>query len=67
MSCSQSRRVGDCNMYTKDQMMEEFTVLAFCAGMCVVTRRSDGMTGTLDFNHGSPSEPRMYTNFQPSS
>lgn len=50
--------------YTKDQMMEEFTVLAFCAGMCVVTRKSDGTTGTLEFNHGSPDEPRMYTNFQ---
>ena len=54
-------------MYTKQEMMNEFTVLAFCAGMCVVTRKSDGMTGTLDFNHGSPDEPRMYTNFQPST
>ena len=34
---------------TKEQMLEQFTVLGFALGMCVVARKEDKMRGTLDF------------------
>ena len=37
------------NMLTKDQMLEQYEVLGFAYGMCVVQRKSDGAKGTLDF------------------
>jgi hypothetical protein len=37
------------NMLTKDQMLEQYEVLGFAYGMCVVKRMSDGVKGTLDF------------------
>jgi hypothetical protein len=37
------------NMLTKDQMLEQYEVLGFAYGMCVVKRKSDGVKGTLDF------------------
>lgn len=37
------------NMLTKDQMLEQYDVLGFAYGMCVVQRKSDGVKGTLDF------------------
>lgn len=49
---------------TKDEMLAAYEVTGFAYGYCVVRRKSDGVRGTLDFNHGSPTEPRIYTNFQ---
>ena len=34
---------------TKEQMLEQFTVLGFYLGMCMVERKEDGVRGTLDF------------------
>jgi hypothetical protein len=31
-------------------MMKEYIVKAFAMGLCIVQRRSDGLTGTLDFS-----------------
>ena len=38
-------------MLTKDQMMNDYTVLGFALGMCVVERKEDGVRGTLDFSN----------------
>jgi hypothetical protein len=48
----------------KEEMLAEYEVLGFGHGYCVVRRKADGVRGLLEFNHGSPSEPRRYTNFQ---
>ena len=45
---------------TTAEMMEQFTVLGYMMGFCVVKRKSDGKEGTLDFDHS----PRFYYNFQ---
>ena len=51
---------------TKDEMMKDYIVKAFAMGLCIVQRRSDGLTGTLEFDsfeeNGSPV--RRYYNFQ---
>lgn len=44
---------------TTEEMLDQYTVIGFSYGMCVVQRKSDGMKGTLDFDH----EPRYYYNF----
>jgi len=41
------------------QVQERFEVLSFAAPYVVVRRRSDGVKGTLQFNH----DPRIYFNF----
>lgn len=41
------------------QLTEEFTVHAFAAPFVIVTRKSDGAKGTLEFTHS----PRVYFNF----
>jgi len=46
---------------TTAEMQELYEVLGFEAYMCVVKRKSDGVTGILDFDHS----PRVYFNFQP--
>jgi hypothetical protein len=43
------------------QLQEDFHVQGFAAPYVVVTRKSDGVRGTLQFNH----DPRIYFNFQP--
>jgi hypothetical protein len=47
---------------TKDQMLEQFEVLGFALGLCVVRRKSDGRRGTLDFS--DVAGVRFYYNFQ---
>jgi hypothetical protein len=44
------------------QLQVDFEVLAFAAPFVVVRRRSDGVKGTLQFNH----RPRIYWGFSPS-
>jgi hypothetical protein len=46
-------------VWTTDEMTAEFEVEGFCAGYCVVRRKSDGQRGSLDFQH----MPRFYFNF----
>lgn len=48
-------------VWSTDQLSEDFEVLGFMAPLVVVRRRSDGRKGSLEFQHG----PRFYFNFQP--
>lgn len=43
------------------QLQEVFTVQGFLAPFCVVTRKSDGVQGSVTFQHS----PRLYYNFLP--
>lgn len=45
------------------QLQRDFDVLGFAAPFVVVTRKSDGQKGTLEFTHN----PRTYFNFVASS
>lgn len=42
--------------WTTDEVREDFDVLGFMAPFVVVTRKSDGQKGTLEFTHS----PRVY-------
>jgi hypothetical protein len=46
-----------------EEMLATYEVLGFALGFCVVRRKSDGIRGTLDFDHA----PRRYYNFVPES
>jgi hypothetical protein len=52
-------------MLTKDQMLEQYEVLGFGYGMCVVQRKADGVKGTLDFGEWIQDNgmTRYYYNF----
>jgi len=52
-------------MLTKDQMLEQYEVLGFAYGLCVVQRKSDGAKGTLDFGDFTldNDRTRYYYNF----
>ena len=42
------------------ELQEDYEVMGFLAGWCIVKRKSDGIKGVLDFDHA----PRRYYNFQ---
>jgi len=44
---------------TTAEMTDAFTVHSFAAPFVIVTRKSDGVRGTLEFTHS----PRFYFNF----
>jgi hypothetical protein len=46
---------------TTAEMSELYTVQGFMAPFVVVTRKSDGVKGSLEFTHS----PRLYFNFTP--
>jgi hypothetical protein len=46
--------------WNTDQLREEFTVQGFMAPFCIVTRKSTGQRGTLEFQH----HPRIYFNWE---
>jgi hypothetical protein len=46
--------------WTTEELSREFTVRSFCAPFVVVTRKSDGKSGTLEFTHS----PRFYFNWR---
>ncbi len=48
-------------VWDTDQMTEEFQAIGFMAPFIVVQRRSDGVKGSLEFQHN----PRFYFNFVP--
>ncbi len=48
-------------VWDTDQLRQEFDVLGFMAPFVVVRRKSDGVKGSLEFQHN----PRFYFNFQP--
>lgn len=45
--------------WTTDEMARDFTVSGFMAPFVIVTRKSDGAKGSLEFTHS----PRVYFNF----
>ena len=47
-------------VWTTEQMREEFDVLGFAAPLCIVKRKSDGIKGCLFFTHA----PRFYFDWQ---
>ena len=51
--------------WTTKQMQEEFEVMGFALGMCVVKRKSDGVVGSLTFYSEQDEEghlgQRIYT------
>lgn len=46
-------------VWDTDQMSEQFQAIGFMAPYIVVQRRSDGVKGSLEFQHN----PRFYFNF----
>ena len=52
-------RYGD--VWDTQQLQEHFTVLSFLAPFCVVLRKSDGVRGSVMFQHN----PRFYHSFKP--
>jgi hypothetical protein len=52
---------GADNVFDSTQLRENFEVEGFGGGICVVKRRSDGVRGSLDFDH----MPRFYYRFIP--
>lgn len=49
--------------WTTDQLVADFNVRSFFYGVVFVTRRSDGVQGSLTFVH-DPSGPRIYRQFR---
>jgi hypothetical protein len=47
--------------WTTEELQRDFTVHGFSMGYVVVTRKSDGVKGSLYFNH----HPRVYYSFRP--
>lgn len=48
-------------VWSTDQLTEDFEAIGFMAPLIVVRRRSDGAKGSLEFQHS----PRFYFNWQP--
>lgn len=46
-------------VWTTQELSEEFQVLGFLAPIVVVRRKTDGVKGSLEFQH----QPRLYFNF----
>lgn len=49
------------HVWDSQQLRQDFKVLQFEAPYVVVRRKSDGILGSLEFQH----EPRFYFNFEP--
>jgi hypothetical protein len=49
------------SVYSTDELSEQFEVIGFMAPVVVVRRKSDGLKGSLEFQHS----PRFYFSFQP--
>lgn len=47
-------------VWSTTEMQEEFDAIGFMAPLIVVSRKSDGVKGSLEFSHN----PRFYFNFQ---
>jgi hypothetical protein len=48
-------------VWDTDQLQDEFIVLGFLAPLVVVKRKSDGVKGSLMFQH----DPRLFFSFDP--
>ena len=49
----------DVEKLTTAQMSEKYSVESFLAPLVIVTRKSDGVRGSMEFSHN----PRFYFNF----
>jgi len=47
-------------VWSTDELMDEFEAIGFMAPLVVVRRRADGQKGSLEFRHS----PRFYFNWQ---
>ena len=52
-------RYGD--VWDTSELQETFTVLSFLSPFCIVSRKSDGVRGSVLFQHS----PRFYHSFKP--
>lgn len=52
---------GKGNVWDTRELAHDFIVVGFAAPVVVVQRKSDGMKGSLFFQH----QPRFYYSFQP--
>ncbi len=52
---------GVGNVWTTSELQQKFTVLGFMAPFCVVQRKTDGIRGSVKFQH----DPRLYYSFEP--
>lgn len=48
-------------VWNTKELRNDFTVIGFMAPYCVVMRNSDGVRGSIEFQHN----PRLYFNFEP--
>lgn len=48
-------------VWNTDEMRNEFDALGFMAPYIIVSRKADGVKGSLQFQH----EPRLYYSFEP--
>ena len=48
-------------VWTTDELSEEFEVIGYSAPLVVVRRKDNGVKGSLEFQH----QPRYYFNFKP--
>ena len=48
-------------VWTTEELSEDFEVIGFMAPLAVVRRKADGVKGSVEFQH----QPRMYFNFKP--
>ncbi len=48
-------------VWTTDELSQDFEVIGFMAPFVVVWRKADGAKGSVEFQHS----PRIYFNFQP--
>ena len=48
-------------VWSTDELSHDFDVIGFLAPLVVVSRKSDGKKGSLEFQH----DPRLYFNFSP--
>jgi hypothetical protein len=53
-------KYGIDNVWDTDEISSDFEILGFAAPFCIVVRKSDGVRGSLEFQH----EPRFYFNFE---
>jgi hypothetical protein len=49
-------------VWDTDELRQDFEVIGFMAPLIAVRRKSDGVKGSLEFQHGPP---RLYFNWQP--
>ena len=62
MPCSREALEADYGqVWTTDELVGTFQVIGFMSPFVVVRRKSDGVEGSLEFQHS----PRMYFNFEP--